>query len=127
MIHVRVFPSGQSLTVTTSVALSPVTTPLTPSEILIGASGTGTPYKLADLSANTTNEAQVTLQNKAAFSVFWGYGTPGTPNLTTGNGIELLAGAYLILDNIGGAVIWGSSGTPQTAGSGTRVTGVSRP
>src|SRR6266481_396155 len=119
MLRIKIFQNSTTTVVTTSTIVAPLTTPLTPSEILIGASGTGTPYKLVDLSANTTNEGQVTLQNKAAFSVFWGYGTPGTPNLTTGNGIELLAGAYLILDNIGGAVIWGSSGTPQTAGSGT--------
>lgn len=103
-------------TITKQAALN---TTIGPSEILVGTPVT----KLADFSSATSAAAQFTGQNKAAFSIFWGYGTPGTPNLTTANGTELQTGAFLSLDGIGGLVIWAISGTAQTAGSGTRVSG----
>lgn len=137
MLRIKVFQNSQTSVVPSLisiagspqsvVAIAPLTTPLGPTEILVGGVGTGTPYKLADFSANTTNEGVFSAQNKAAFSIFWAFGSPGTPGLTTSNGIELPAGAFLTLDNIGGAVIWAASGTPQTAGSGTRVSAESRP
>jgi hypothetical protein len=103
----------------TVVKPAPLNTTIGPSEILVGTPVT----KLADLSSATSNSAQVTIQNRAAFSIFWCYGTPGTPTgLTTGTGVELPTNSFLSLDGIGGLCVWAISGTPQTSGSGTRVT-----
>lgn len=122
MIHHRL--DGDAATapsVPDLVKVAPLNTTIGPSEILVG---TPTPTKLADLSAATSSGAQVTIQNRSAFSIFWCYGTPGTPTaLTTGTGVELPTNSFLTLDGIGGVCVWAISGTPQSAGSGTRVTG----
>jgi hypothetical protein len=123
MIHVRV--DGTQLnplpTKTLSVEIAALTRVIGPSEILVG---TVAPTKLADLS--TTNGgigAQVVIANLAAFTIFWCYGTPTAPALTTANGVPLPSNAFLTLDAIGGLCIWAISGTAQSAGSGTRITG----
>lgn len=106
----------------TRKGLSRLRSVLTATETLLG--GGGTPGKVVDLSASLQGEAQVIIYNAATFSVFWTYGTPGTPvALSTNTGIPLAAQSYLVLDGIGGMCIWFTSGTPQASGSGLKTAG----
>lgn len=95
---------------------------LTPAEHLLG--GGGTPGKVVDLADSLQPNAQVVLYNASSFEIFWTYGTPGTPTaLSTSTGIPLKAASYLVLDGIGGACLWFTSGTPQPAGQGLKISG----
>ena len=120
MIHVRVDGSQISPNVPTLVESFPLNTVIGPSEILVG---TATPTKLADLAAASGSDAQVVIANLASFQIFWGYGTPTAPALTTANGVPMPANSFLTLDGIGGLCVWAIAGTAQSAGSGCRVTG----
>lgn len=100
---------------------------LGPEEILVG---TPTPTLIADFTNVNRGEGVCVIQNKAGFDVYFclwhgiGSGTPsGTPPLTTGNGLPIPTLGYLTLDNIGGMAVWAIAGTPQVAGSGTRIIG----
>lgn len=121
MLNTRLDGALLSRALSTVVELSPLNTIIGPSEVLVG---TASASKLCDLSTATGASAQVVINNRAAFSIFWCYGTPTAPAaLTTGTGTELPSNGFLTLDDIGGLCVWAISGTAQSAGSGTRVTG----
>lgn len=119
MIHIAVDGSSQTINAASQVTIKPLATPIGPQEFLVG---TGV-VKVADLSAASGAEAEVFIENKAAFAIFFCLGTPGTPGLTTANGMDIPSTGFVTLDMIGGLCVWAVSGTVQTAGSGTRVTG----
>ncbi len=85
----------------------------------------GTPTMIAQCISSVDVHGKIILNNRASFSVFWCLttSTTVTPTLTTANGIELPAASYVTLDEVGGMALWQISGTTQSAGSGTRVTG----
>lgn len=121
MLNTRLDGALLSRALSTIVEVFTLNTVIGPSEVLVG---TAAASKLCDLSTATGSTSQVTIDNRAGFSIFWCYGTPtAPPGLTTSTGVELLANSFLTLDSIGGLCVWAISGTAQSSGSGTRVTG----
>jgi len=122
LIRVRIEGSSVPVSQATLVRLAPLNTVIGPTEFLGLA---GTPTLIANLTSATEPQSAVTIENRSPFTIFWCYGVSATvtPTLTTANGIDLAAGSYLTLDAIGAMAVWQITGTTQTAGNGTRVTG----
>lgn len=122
MIHYRLGNASSAFPISALANIEPLNSALQATEFVVG---TPAPTKIADLTAAEGAQGAVMAQNLSSFVIFYGLSdaTVGTPALTTANGIQIPAGGYLVLDNIGGLSVWAISGTPQTAGSGTRVTG----
>lgn len=104
-----------------SIVVPPRMTTAVPSaETVLTTAGGAT--KIADLTNAKSGKGVVTVYNRAAFEVFYTFGTPSGSGLTTGNGVSIPANAYLAFDDIGGMCLWAITGTNMTAGSGLRVT-----
>ncbi len=120
MLRVRIGGSALTNTLAQSVSLAPLTAYTAATEFVLAA---GVPTNVMNLSGMSSSRGSVCLCDRARVGIFVGWGSPGTPHLTTGNGVTIPAGAYLTFDNMGGLSLWAISGTTMTAGSGLRTAG----